>query len=234
MTSKSNLSETKPSDKIERVTSEAVLQTSLSRELALAIQKGTMAYSYKGLRTLKCPFDLSIYQDIIWNMKPATIIEFGTFKGGSAVWLADLLTSYGLNETKLITLDKNHPGELNDKRIEFRHCDVSDIAPALPDEFMAQLKHPILIIDDASHHADHVANVMEFFHRHSVKDDYLIIEDGILSLIMDDKPFEGGPIKAIHAFLARYPNTYEIDRARCDTFGHNVTWNPDGYIKRIA
>ncbi len=210
------------------------IDTELLPELATAIQRGTMNYSYKGIRTLKCPFDLSIYQDVIWNLKPATIIEFGTFKGGSALWLADMLQIYGLGDTKLITLDMTVPENLNDARIEFRRCDVSDISPALPDEFMAQLKHPILVIDDASHHARHVLNVMEFFHRHSIIGDYLIVEDGVLSLFMDDAPFEGGPLKAIHDFLKRYPSAYEIDRARCDTFGRNVTWNPDGYIKRIA
>ncbi len=209
-------------------------ETLLNAKVATAIQKGTLGYSYKGIKTLKCPFDLSIYQDIIWKLKPATILEFGTFKGGSAVWLADLLASYDLSDTKLITLDINQPHQLNDDRFEFRRCDVRDIATALPDEFMAQLRHPILVIDDASHHASHVTNVMEFFHRHAIIGDYLIVEDGILSLIMDEVPYEGGPVKAIHKFLEIHPNEYEIDRARCDTFGRNVTWNPDGYIKRIA
>ncbi|MGL4491090.1 MAG: CmcI family methyltransferase [Rhizobiaceae bacterium] len=210
----------------------AGLVTELSAELANAIQRGTMAYSYKGIRTLKSPFDLSIYQDVIWTLKPATIIEFGTFKGGSALWLADLLQAYQLDKTKLITLDLHTPEKFSDPRIEFRQCDVKDIAAALPDDFMKQLLHPILVIDDASHKAAHVTNVMDFFHRYSVPGDYLIVEDAILSLIMNDADFGGGPIKAIHEFLKNHPDTYEIDRARCDTFGHNVTWNPDGYIRR--
>ena len=74
---------------------------------------------------------------------------------------------------------------------------------------------------------------MDFFHEHSRPGDYLIVEDGILSLIMDETEFEGGPLAAIHAFMAAHPDAYEIDRERCDRYGRNATWNLDGYIRRI-
>ena len=209
------------------------LGTIFDVDFAQAIQRGTMDYRYKGVPTLKCPFDLAIYQELIWDLKPATILEFGSYKGGSALWLADLLRAYGLETTRLLTMDIHSMHEISDPRVEFVQCDVNNIAASLSDEMMSQLAHPFLVIEDSSHKAPHVRKVMDFFHEHSRPGDYLIVEDGILSLIMDETEFEGGPLAAIHAFMAAHPDAYEIDRERCDRYGRNATWNLDGYIRRI-
>jgi cephalosporin hydroxylase len=209
------------------------LETSLSLHLSEQIQRGTMAHSYKGIPMLKCPFDLALYQEIIWELKPGTILEFGSYKGGSALWLADTLHAFSLDKTRLLTLDIAFMHGFTDPRVEFRQCDVDDIQPSLNDEFMDTLTRPLLMIEDSSHKGAHVLNVMEFFHRHSRPGDYLIVEDGIISLIMNEEEFDGGPFQAIHAFLAKHGASYEIHRSRCDRFGRNVTWNPDGYIRRV-
>jgi cephalosporin hydroxylase len=46
--------------------------------------------------------------------------------------------------------------------------------------------------------------------------------------------YDGGPHRALHEFITQRDKDYQIDRARCDRFGHNVTWNVDGYIRRVA
>ena len=43
-----------------------------------------------GVRAQKCPLDLWIYQEILWEMKPDLIIECGTAHGGSALFLASI------------------------------------------------------------------------------------------------------------------------------------------------
>ncbi len=40
-----------------------------------------------GTAILKCPTDLWIYQEIIYELKPDVIVETGTFNGGSAYFL---------------------------------------------------------------------------------------------------------------------------------------------------
>ena len=46
--------------------------------------------------------------------------------------------------------------------------------------------------------------------------------------------YEGGPLDAVHEFLARTNGRYQIDRTFCDYFGTNVTWNVDGYLRRVT
>jgi len=55
--------------------------SSLSTGALLGIQRGTTSYRYRGIDCFKCPFDIALYQSLMWDVKPRTIIEFGTLKG---------------------------------------------------------------------------------------------------------------------------------------------------------
>jgi hypothetical protein len=47
----------------------------LQRRSLETIQNGTMSYSYKGIPTYKNPFDIALYQLLLWEQKPRTLIE---------------------------------------------------------------------------------------------------------------------------------------------------------------
>lgn len=44
--------------------------------------------TWEGIKILKYPTDLFVYQEIIFEIKPDLIVEFGSFSGGSALFLA--------------------------------------------------------------------------------------------------------------------------------------------------
>ena len=119
-------------------------------------------------------------------------------------------------------------------RVNYLHCDVSDIRRHLSNSLINKWQHPILIIDDASHQYQHSLNILNFFDEISSPGDYIIIEDGSISIMEAEEQYDGGPHRAIYEFITKRNDEYEIDRARCDRFGHNVTWNIDGYIRRLA
>src|SRR5271166_419417 len=50
----------------------------LPRRFLETIQHGTMNYSCKGVPTYKSPFDLALYQLLLWEQKPRTLIEIGS------------------------------------------------------------------------------------------------------------------------------------------------------------
>src|SRR5690554_4382940 len=62
---------------------------------------------WMGTPLLKCPLDLWIYQEIIYEIKPDVIIETGTHQGGSARFLAYLLDVVG--KGRVITVDVKSP-----------------------------------------------------------------------------------------------------------------------------
>jgi len=43
-----------------------------------------------GVPTQKCPLDLRIYQEILYDVRPHVIVETGTWYGGSALFLATI------------------------------------------------------------------------------------------------------------------------------------------------
>src|SRR3954454_16076486 len=43
---------------------------------------------WMGVPALKCPFDLWVYQEILHDTKPDLVLETGTARGGSALFLA--------------------------------------------------------------------------------------------------------------------------------------------------
>ena len=82
--------------------------------------------------------------------RPGTVIEFGSNKGASALWLADMLEVFGLRDTKVYSYDINPVTDLKDPRIVFGYCDTRDLSASLSDSFMRALPRPLLVIDDAN------------------------------------------------------------------------------------
>src|SRR5690242_8113178 len=47
-------------------------------DLHFSFQEGTLSYTYRGIPCLKHPIELALYTDLLWNLKPRTIIEIGS------------------------------------------------------------------------------------------------------------------------------------------------------------
>lgn len=58
---------------------------------------------WMGATVKKCPLDLWIYQEIIYETKPDIIIEGGTLHGGSALYLANVCDLIGNGQ--ILTID---------------------------------------------------------------------------------------------------------------------------------
>lgn len=192
-------------------------------DLLMKIQQGTMAYRYRGVPMLKNPFDLALYSLLLEEVQPKTLIEIGSHAGGSALWFAEQ------RPMRVISIDLEVP-RLKHPSITFLHGDARSLRSTLDIDDVA---HPLLVVEDSDHRASTTAAVLDFFDEHLQSGEYIVIEDGILSDMRVAAQYEGGPLRAIHEFLARKPDRYEIDRTYCDYFGRNVTWNVDGYLRRV-
>jgi cephalosporin hydroxylase len=68
----------------------------------------TIVLSWMGYEMFKCPLDLWVYQEIIVRERPDLIIEVGTYKGGSALYLASVCDLAGHGEIVTIDIDATH------------------------------------------------------------------------------------------------------------------------------
>jgi len=201
-------------------------------DLHYSIQRGLIEYTYRGIPMLKHPVEIAHYMRLIWECKPRTIIEIGSHAGGSAVWLSDIMQTYGI-DGQVISCDIRPPSPpVSKTNVKFLYGDVAALDQSLQLEQLAELKRPWLVIEDASHRYADTLAALRFFGPKLHSGEYLIVEDGNVLEMGDDAQFEGGPARAIAEFLDECSGTFRIDERTCDWYGRNVSGNPNGYLIR--
>ena len=200
-------------------------------DLLMKIQQGAMAYRYRGVALQKNPFDLAIYLLLLDRVRPRTLIEIGSKEGGSAIWFADQARLLGLS-LEVLSIDLEVPAIAAGPNVKFLRGDARELGKVLTPALMNALARPLMVVEDSSHLAGTTWAVLQFFDPWLNSGEYIVIEDGILSDMRVGDLYDGGPLRAIEAFLERVDGRYEVDRGLCDYFGRNVTWNVDGYLRR--
>lgn len=191
-------------------------------------QKGVLSYTYKGIPCAKSPIDLAIYSNLLWDYKPKSIIEIGSFKGGSALWLADTINSFD-NNAHIYSFDINIP-DFKDSRISFFKADIKKIANNIIHETLKTIPRPMLVIEDSSHQYSDCLLALRYFSEVLGSGEILIMEDGILEELGVGEEFKGGPNRAINEFFKSNPTTFKLLEKYCDMFGKNATYNPNAYL----
>jgi cephalosporin hydroxylase len=173
-------------------------------------------HHWRGLRLLKDPFTLAQYSFLLTTLRPRTILEFGTFQGGSALWMADILTAVSCPcDIHTYDIDIQSVG-CRDPRVQIHQADIQRLDQFITPEFIASLVHPILVIEDC--HVN-VAGILGTFAHYLTANDYLIIED-------TDKAKHD----VLAAFFQSQPTAFLVDTWLCDMFGYNVGWNWNSFL----
>lgn len=211
-------------------------ETDIPPVLRDTIQRGTLASSYRGVPMWKSPLDLALYQRLIWETKPRTIIEVGTNAGGSALWFADLIGNYDRHNGTVVTIDINPLAEGTLPRggapVVVMTGSGRELDQVFKGDYRYLIEHPVLLIEDADHLPETTAAVLAWWHRNSLPGEYAVVEDGNVEALYPGR-HRGGPLLAIREFLARHPDEYEVDRGYTDFYGRNATFSPEGYIRRV-
>jgi cephalosporin hydroxylase len=207
--------------------------TAVPADLLGTIQHGVLRTRYRGIPFFKSPFDVVLYLQLLDRLRPATIIEIGTYQGGSALWFADMMSARGTS-TRIISVDIDSKPDVTDDRITFLPGNANDLSKTLPTDLLSRLAHPWLVIEDSAHLYEPCLAVLRFFHSYLQSGDYFVMEDGVVSRLPDQRyrAYEDGPNRAVADFLAEHGAEYEIDAVLCDFFGRNVTYNPSGWLAR--
>jgi cephalosporin hydroxylase len=86
----------------------------------------------------------------------------------------------------------------------------------------------VLVIEDSSHEYQNTLNVLMKYSLLVTVGSYLVVEDSICHHGLDVGPIPG-PYEAISDFLANNQK-FQSNRSK-EAF--LITWNPNGYLKRI-
>src|SRR5262249_27593396 len=157
-----------------------------------AYQAGSLNYTYRGVPCVKSPIDLALYMKLIFERKPASIVEIGTFRGGSALFFADICAVYGI-ATRIVRVDHQPLAVNNDPRVEFVTGNPERLAETPLDPMLTSLDRPWLVIDDSAHTSEACRAVLDYFAPRLIRGDILVIEDGVLDELGLSEAFNGGP-----------------------------------------
>ncbi len=194
---------------------------------------------WQGMRWLgvpiqKLPFDLWNYQEILAELRPSLVIEFGSCFGGSALYFSHLLRSIG-QPYRVLSVDVDHSRIFErarrDENIEFRQSSSADpkVAEAIA-EWRKKLPGPIFAILDSDHTKRHVLAEMELLRPLLRKGDYMVVEDGYINGHPLLPGWGKGPFEAVEEYMRLHPEDYSFDREKENRFG--FTFAPNGYLIR--
>lgn len=169
---------------------------------------------WAGRSTMRSVWDFALAPLLVDEIQPRTIIELGTASGGGATLWADLQKLNGLTPN-VVSMDIDPP-EFEHEGVTLLRGDSNYIDEGLPDDLLASLPHPWLIVEDA--HVN-IGGVLEHLDRFTQAHDYVIVEDVEAESTL-------GP------FLAARPGQYQVDTRFTDYFGHNATCAPDQIFRR--
>lgn len=178
---------------------------------------------WMGVRALKNPLDLWIYQEILHEVRPTAIVELGSAFGGGTLWWCHMLDLLGI-DGPVITVDHSHAAfSAEHPRIEKITGDTR--APEVVERVRDLCgEHRVLVLHDASHMAPVVIEDLRNYGPLVSPGSYLIVEDGA----NDTLSGVPGPVTAIRQFLSETQD-FEIDVSRERLL---LSYNPRGFLRR--
>lgn len=198
-----------------------------------SIQNALHNYCYKDVSLLKNPFDLGLYPQLLWKLKPRTILEIGSSTGGSSLWMGDLCDAMGIN-CKIHSMDIVKVTAVKHPRVTFYEGDGRNPGGTWPAKFLAGLPRPWLVIEDADHSYETSSAVLAFFDHLLTPKDVLVIEDGIISDLSQLPEGMSGPHRALREFLDKRFFEWEIQSKYCDFYGYNFTGCSNGFLRKTG
>jgi cephalosporin hydroxylase len=183
--------------------------------------------TWLGAQALKNPLDLWVYQEIMFETEPELVVETGTYRGGSALYLASLCDLMGRGEVVSIDVEERRDDYPEHPRITYL-AGRSSTDPAVVEEVRERAaERPLLVILDSDHSQGHVEAELAAYAPLVPIGCYLIVEDSNIGRIRKD--LLPGPLEAVERFLAQ-TDEFAIDREREKFL---ITFNPSGYLRRV-
>jgi cephalosporin hydroxylase len=181
-----------------------------------------------GTDVLKCPLDLWVYQELLYELRPDWIIETGTAFGGSASYLASICDVLGGG--RVLTIDPvERAGRPQHPRIEYLRGYSTDPEVLARVERAVAGARSVLVLLDSDHSYENVLAELRAYHGFVTQGSYCVVEDGNVGGHPVAREFGAGPLEAVRAFLAE-TDAFAIDRGREKFY---LTFNPSGYLRRV-
>jgi cephalosporin hydroxylase len=203
-------------------------------------------FSWAGQPLLQLPEDVLRLQEVMFDLKPAVIVETGVCGGGSLLLHATVCEAMGAG--RVIGIDRHIPEStragVESHRLSHRISMIEgdSAAPSTIEKVreIVGTSAPVMVILDSDHSLAHVSDELQSYAPLVTPGSCIVAEDGVMRDLTD---VPGGsatwnfdnPATAARAFLAAHPEFEMREPAWKYNRGElrrNVTYWPDGWLWR--
>jgi cephalosporin hydroxylase len=202
-----------------------------NRAYYYSIEGTVYAASWLGVRAVKYPTDMWVYQELIHEQRPDLIIETGTYLGGSALFMAHVCEQLGSGSVVSIDLELGSYGTLPDHRL-ITYLKGSSTDPAIVERVASMFPDSgnVMVILDSLHTREHVLAELNAYAPMVPPRGFLVVEDTNVNGHPVLPRWGPGPMEAVDAYLAEHCE-FAIEPSR-EKF--MLTSNPRGFLRRTA
>lgn len=177
---------------------------------------------WMGTEILKYPNDLFLYQELLFNNKPDFLVEVGTYKGGSALFFANVFDMIG--KGCVISVDKDNLNPPEHPRIKYINGRATD--KGILDKVKEIIGDKTVMVSlDGNHHRTHVKRQLRKYCNMVTQGQYLVVED----TVPHSKAESPGPKEAVEWFVKNNKKFKQENLG--DRF--YFSQNPEGWLRRI-
>jgi cephalosporin hydroxylase len=196
--------------------------------------------TWLGRPVIQFPTDITVIQELLWELKPDLVIETGVAHGGSLILSASILELIGNGKVIGIDLEiRPHNRAAIEAHPLKKRIELIEGSSTAPDSFAAARAaaaraKTVVVFLDSNHSEAHVLKELELYGQLVTPGSYLVAHDGAQAWVWDTPRGkrewkDDHPLGAIHKFIASHPE-YSIDPIRT-RFG--ITSSPDGFLRKM-
>jgi len=199
-------------------------------------------FTWLGTPIIQYPQDVMALQEIVWRVRPRTIVETGIAHGGSTVLFASLLELLG-EDGRVVAVDvdiRSHNREAIAAhplagRIEM--IEGSSIDGSVVDDVRARVRSgPVMVVLDSNHTRAHLLAELRAYSPPVTRGSYVVVMDTVVEYMdadaLSDRPWGPGdnPLTAVREFLAS-TDRFVVDDEMEDKL--LITVAPSGYLRCV-
>ena len=195
--------------------------------------------TWLGIPVIQMPEDVLMMQELVWKVRPDVVVECGVAHGGSLALFASILELTGKGRVIGVDVEIRKYNRLAIESHPLSHRITLIEGDSVADETFATVcSHlrpgdKVLVALDSLHTRAHVAAELERYAPLVTADSYLVVFDGVMTMLTDAPSgspgwAEDNPLQAVRDFL-RSHEEFEVD-PRYARLG--VSYCPEGFLRR--